>query len=115
MFRIVFAAALGLAAWQAQQAAPANIPGPITPPKLLSSDTHAHPECDGIQPAEVKLQFTVTADGVAKDAKVLASPSPAHSACAIALVNAYQYLPAMQDGKAVNVQLVLTLSITAGS
>lgn len=114
MLRIAFAAVLALAAFQQQQQPqqpPANMPGPIAPPKLLTNDNSAAPACKGVTPGEVKLQFTVSAEGVAKDIKVLASPSEAQGACARALVSAYQYVPAMQDGKPVVIQLILTIHI----
>lgn len=112
MFRIASAAALAFVMLQQPQQAPASAPGPVTPPKLLSSDTPALAQCKGITAAEVKLQFTVDAQGSAKDVKVLTSPGDSQSACALATIAAYQYLPAMQDGKPVAVRIVLTINVT---
>lgn len=118
MIRIAFAAALGLGLLQQPQqqpVAPTNVISPITPPKVLSSDGPVPAVCKDLAPADVKVQLTVTTDGVAKDVKVLSSPTDAHGTCAVALINSYKFLPAMQDGQAVEIRLVLTMNVKSGS
>lgn len=92
---------------------PANLPSPVTPPKILSGEDRVIPQCAGITPADVKLEFIVTVDGDAKEIHVLESPSDKHSACATEMVRGTKFLPAMQDGNAVQIKMVLTLSVKA--
>jgi len=95
-----------------QAAVPPNIPGPVTPPKLLSDDEdRVVPQCAGITAAEVKLEFVVTTEGAAKDIHVLVSPSAKHSACAVATIRSSSFLPAMRDGQPLEVKMVLTLNV----
>ena len=108
---LYFALAVGAATAHAQVATPANLPPPVSPPKVLSGDDIIPPQCAGVANAEVKVEFVVTTDGDARDIHVLESPSDKHSACAVETVRGYKFLPAMRDGNAVQIKMVLTISV----
>jgi hypothetical protein len=92
-------------------APPPQMPGPITPPSLLEASDKPIPQCVGLPSAAVKIEFVVNTSGDPTDVHVVESPSDKHSACAVEIVRAYKYVPAMRDGHAIAIKLVLTLNV----
>jgi hypothetical protein len=102
---------MGTAACLAQTTLPPQIPSPTTRPALLSGYDLVPEQCKGVTTAEVKIEFVVSTAGDPTEVHVLTSPSDKHSACAMEMIHGYKYLPAMRDGKAVAVKLILTLTV----
>jgi len=95
----------------AQVAPPANLPPPVTPPKILSGDDRVPPQRVGVASAEVKVELVVTADGDAKEIHVLNTPGEKQGACAVETVRGYKFLPAMQDGNPIQIKMILTINL----
>ena len=93
-------------------APPPQMPGPITPPSLLEASDKPIPQCVGLSSAAVKIEFVVNTSGDPGDVHVVDSPSDKHSACAVEIIRAYKYVPAMRDGHPIAIKLVLTLNVS---